>query len=240
MFKYITLGLLLLSPALAQAQKTPAAMSEADKADKMVCVDKDQAPAPPKGKKPKKTTLADKVVPLSLVVCEVENALNAYQQSDDVDKNILPKISTADFDFKTVVDTKGSLGIGLFIFKLLGGSVDKQQTDDVDFQFVPKSLLKTGLEARKAKTFQDELLAVIIGAAKAVKEEQGMPASPSDKDPLVFKQLTVTVSYGVTTTVSVGLSIPISIVTLTAQLDRTKNNVQSVKLVFAPPPKPKE
>jgi hypothetical protein len=45
------------------------------------------------------------------------------------------------------------------------------------------------------------------------------------------------VSYGVTRDVNGGITVPINIVTLTAQLDRSKNAVQSVKLVFAPPPK---
>jgi hypothetical protein len=62
-------------------------------------------------------------------------------------------------------------------------------------------------------------------------------AGAGEKDPLVFKQLSVTVSYGVTVTGTVGVNAPISIVTLTAELDRSKNNVQQVKLVFAPPPK---
>jgi hypothetical protein len=228
--------------AQAKPQQPTPAQSEVDTADKLVCVDKN-APPPVKGKKVKKekaNAFGDNVVPLTLVICEVQNALDAYQQSKEVDDNTLPKISTADFDFKTVVDTKGTAGIGLFIFKILGGSIDKQKTNDVDFQYVPKSMLKTGFEARKAQTFQEELLAVITSAAKAVKEQRDMPARPGDKDPLVFKQLTVTVSYGVTVSGSIGVSIPIHIVTLTAQLDHSKNSVQSVKLVFAPPPKPGE
>ena len=78
---------------------------------------------------------------------------------------------------------------------------------------------------------------VIANAAKAVNEQRAMPLRPGDKDPLVFKQLSLTVSYGVTVSGSAGISVPIDIVTLTAQLDRSKNSVQSVKLVFAPPPK---
>lgn len=248
MFKALALALavILIVPyamsTQTKAQQPTPAKLEADTADKMVCVDQNALP-PAKGQKVKKDktkAFGDKVVPLTLVICEVQNALDAYQQSQDVDENVLPKISAADFDFKTVVDTKGTLGIGLFIFKILGGSIDKQKTDDVDFQYVPKSLLKTGLEVRKAQSFQDELLAVITSAAKAIKEQRGMPARPGDKDPLVFKQLTVTVSFGVTVSGSAGVSIPVNIVTLTAELDHSKNSVQSVKLVFAPPPKPGE
>lgn len=244
MFKWLAIGVAVLLPCIAQARKAAPAEQEADKADKMVCVDKDQtAPTAPEGKKAKKAkadSFKDQVVPLALVVCEVENALDAYQQSKDVDDNTLPKILSADFDFKTVVDTKGSLGIGLFIFKILGGSIDKQKTDEVDFQYVPKSLLRTAIEARKAQTFQDELVAVITNAATAVKQQNSLPARPGDNDPLVFKQLSVSVSFGVTKAVQAGVSVPINIVTLTAELDHSKNSVQQVKLIFGPPPKPKE
>lgn len=250
MFKALVLAIVLIPPTCiyanaqsdkAKEQQPSAAQLEADNADKSVCIDNNVPPAPTakikKDKKDKYSTLGGKVAPLGLVVCEVENALNAYQQSDDVDSKLLPAIATADLDFKTVVDNKGQLGVGLFFVKLLGGSVDKQKTDEVDFQYVPKSLLKTGFEARRAATFQEELIAVIKNAAKAVKEQESLPTSPNIKDPLVLKQLTVTVSFGVTTTGTIGLAIPIHIVTLTAELDHTKNAVNSVKLVFAPAPK---
>jgi hypothetical protein len=55
------------------------------------------------------------------VVAEVEKALDVYQQSPDVVQKALPPLASADFDFKTVIDTKGTLGIGLYIFKI-GGS----------------------------------------------------------------------------------------------------------------------
>jgi hypothetical protein len=175
---------------------------------------------------------------LSRVVCEVELALDTYQQSQEVENDhTLPKLASADFDFKTVVDTKGGVSINLFIFKF-GGTYDKQDTNDVDFQYVPKSLLKTALEGGRAKSLQTELIDTIKSAAKAIVEQSKMP-SPS-KDPLVFKQLTVGISYGVTWDVNGGINAPIHLVTLGASLDRSKNNVQQVKLVFSPPPKKSE
>jgi hypothetical protein len=41
----------------------------------------------------------------------------------------------------------------------------------------------------------------------------------------------------VTWDVNGGINVPISLVTLGPSLDHSKNNVQQVKLVFAPPPK---
>jgi hypothetical protein len=249
MFKSVAIGVALLLPCLVQAQQvTPKTLTDEEIADRSVCLKTGEAVKVPPGTKIKEVkpgtlSLKDQVVPLALVVCEVENALDTYQQEQEseTDPNkILPKIISADFDFKTVVDTKGSLGIGLFIFKLLGGSIDKQKTDEVDFQYVPKSLLKTAIEARKAQTFQDELLAVIENAALALKQQREIPIRPNEKDPLVFKQLSVTVNYGVTKAITLGVSIPVYMVTITGELDKSKNSVQSVKLVFGPPPKPGE
>jgi hypothetical protein len=53
------------------------------------------------------------------------------------------------------------------------------------------------------------------------------------EDPLLFKQLTVTISYGVTRDVQVGATIPIHLVTLGPSFEGSKNSVQQVKLVFA-------
>lgn len=200
MFKWIAVSIALLAPVIAQAQQPMTAAQEADLATKSVCLnDAQKAALMTKGKKAKAKTMGDKVVPLGQVICEVQNALDTYQQSNAVDSGDLFSIVSADLDFKTIVDTKGSLGVGFFIFKILGGSIDKQQTDEVDFQYVPKSRLKFALDGGKAKTFQEELVDVITNAAKAIKEQRSIPARPGDKDPLVFQQLTVTVSFGVRT-----------------------------------------
>ena len=187
-------------------------------------------------KKAKKQKNTDNLVPLSLVICEVEQAIDTYQTSQDVKNKVLPGLATAEFDFKTVVDTKGTAGIGFYIFKL-GRSYDKQTTNDVVFTYQPLSRLKPGghLALVQPVSFQDELMNTIKSAAKAVSTQQGEPQNTSD--PLIFKQLAVTVSYGVTQDLNGGINLPIDIVTITATLDRSKNNVQSVKLMFAPPDK---
>lgn len=195
-----------------------------------------EAPPPPGAKKKQeKKSNEDKKMFLSRVVCEVEHALDAYQQSEDVeDKEVLPKLASADFDFKTVVDTKGGFTISFLIFKF-GTTVEKQDTNDVDFQYVPKSLLKTALQGGRAKSLQQELIDTIRSAAKAIVEQSKTPAP--GKDPLTFKSLAVTISYGVTWDVNGGINAPISLITLGPSLDHSKNNVQQVKLVFAPPTK---
>jgi hypothetical protein len=233
MLRYVCLGIALLLPSA-----TVAATTTTPTLDTTNCQITNVSPtsAPDAKKSGKDKSDKDNKMFLGRAVCEVEKALDAYQQSDDVeDKAVLPKLATADFDFKTVVDTKGGFTVSFLIFKF-GSTVDKQDTNEVDFQYVPKSLLKTGFEATRKKSLQQELIDTIKSAARAVVEQSEMQVP--GKDPLVFKQLSVTISYGVTWDVNGGLNAPISLVTLGPSLDHSKNNVQQVKLVFAPP-KPK-
>jgi hypothetical protein len=227
MFKYVCLAVALaFLPCGVYAQFD---------ADKCTMGDALVAPKPePNKKKDKKKSNEDNKMFLSRVVCEVEHALDTYQQSADVDeKHVLPALASVDFDFKTVVDTKGGFSINFLVFKF-GSTYEKQDTNDVDFQYVPKSLVK-GLEANRAKSLQQELIDTIKSAAQAIVEQSKLPAK--GKDPLVFKQLSVTISYGVTWDINGGINAPIQLVTLGATLDHSKNNVQQVKLIFAPPPK---
>lgn len=202
---------------------------------KALAVSAKPAPAPAKsGKKDttKKEDLTPDLVPLSLVICEVQHALDAYQDDKEVQKGALPELLTADFDFKTVLDTKGSFGISILIFKF-GVSYDKQTTNDVDFQYEPKSRQAITVEtlAPPPKNFQQQLINTIKAAAKAKVEQEKVQSL--SQDPLVFKQLGITLSYGVTKDVNAGAAIPIHLVTLSPGIDRSKNSVQSVKLVFA-------
>jgi len=214
-----------------------------------VCIDREAerekaeaAEAKAAGIKPKKND--PNLAPLPLVICEVENALNAYNARDDIDadtRKALPGLASADFDFKAVSDTKFSGGIGLFIIKLFGGSYDKQQTNEVVFTYTPKSRGQViAFDGSYPKSFQKQLIDLIVATAKMVRKEQldqekYPPATGTD--PLVLKQTAITVSFGVTKGVTFGVSIPVSVVTIGAELDKTKNNVQSVKLTFADPPK---
>lgn len=235
MLRSIFAAMFLFMPSLALAADQPTSPCT-------ITAPATPAPTPPSDSNDKKKDKKSKnkndnnLMLLSRVVCEVEQALDAYQQSNDVDKGVLPKLATADFDFKTVVDTKGGLTINLFIFKF-GTTVEKQDTNEVDFQYVPKSLLKTAFEGGRTKSLQQELIDTIRSAAEAIVEQTKDP-TPA-KDPLVFKQLSVTISYGVTWDINGGINAPISLVTLGASIDHSKNNVQQVKVVFSPPQKPK-
>lgn len=219
MFKSLCFILALLGPCISLAQLDT---------DNCTVTSPPQAPAAAD----KRPDAGANTMLLSRVVCEVEKALDAYQQSPEVqDKQLLPKLATADFDFKTVVDTKGGFRVAFLIFQF-GSTVDKVSVNDVDFQYVPKSSLP-GLRPQRTKSLQQELIDTIKSAAAAVAEQSNKPSSA--KDPLVFKQLSVTISYGVTWDVNGGINAPLSLVTVGANVDRSKSTVQQVKLFFVAP-----
>ena len=189
--------------------------------------------------KPKKDKDRDKKVLLSRVFCEVQHALDAYQSTPDVLKHALPPLSTVDFQFTVTTDKGAGLELDFFIFKL-NASRTSETINQVDFQYTPPPpppppVAHNVGEVKKPQppTIQQALLDTITAAARSVQQVSQL--APDPNNPLIFKQLTVTLSYGVTWTGSVGLDIPISIVTLSPSVNGSKDNVQQVTLVFAPP-----
>jgi hypothetical protein len=174
-------------------------------------------------------------VPLAEVISATESALNDYQTLAQEDQTkALPPLATADFDFKTVVDTKGGVVINLFIFTL-GASHEKQQTNELDFQYMPHVQPKTGFMAfdggKAPTTLYQQLIDTLTESAKEIKRASDQPQVPGTNQ-LDLCQLSLSVSFGVTTDVQGGIKAPIQLITLTASLDRSRNNVQQVKLVF--------
>jgi hypothetical protein len=185
-------------------------------------------------------------VPLSDVIAATESALDDYQtyaKSPAGIKDGLPPLATADFDFKTVVDTKGGISINLFIFTI-GASHEKQQTNDLDFTYMPhveppsKTLNEffsfDGGKRKEPKTLYQDIIDTLKESAAEIKKAQDVANKPSvpGTTKLDLCQLSLTLSFGVTTDVQGGIKAPIQMVTLTASLDRSKNNVQQVKLTF--------
>jgi hypothetical protein len=186
--------------------------------------------------KPRKFKEKSPTWALSDVIVATETALNDYQayaHSPEGIKDGLPPLATADFDFKTVVDTKGGLSINLFIITL-GATHDKQQTNELDFQYLPHVQPKLefmDLDGQKAPvTLYQELLDTLKEAAKEVKKASENTTSGNTK--LDLCQLSLALSFGVTTDVQGGVKAPIQMVTISATLDHSRNNVQQVKLVF--------
>jgi hypothetical protein len=179
----------------------------------------------------------DQTVALSAVIAATESALNdyeAYAESPKGTKDGIPPLSTADFDFKTVVDLKPGLNVNLFVFTL-GASGDKQTTNDLDFQYFPHieprsdtTFAFNGIEA--PKSLYQSIVDTLTTSAREIKKAQDVQNSEPNK--LDLCQLTLALSFGVTTDIQGGVKVPFQIVTVSASLDRSKQNVQQVKLAF--------
>lgn len=186
---------------------------------------------------PRKFKEKSPTVALSEVIAATESALNDYQTyalSADGIKDGIPPLATADFDFKTVVDTKGGFSINLLIFTI-GATHEKQQTNELDFQYVPhvhKQLLEYfAFEGGTApKTLYQEIVDTLKESAKEIKKAADQPSTGTTQ--LDLCQLTLALSFGVTTDVQGGIKAPIQMVTISSSLDHSKNNVQQVKLAF--------
>jgi len=185
--------------------------------------------------KPRKYKEKSPTYPLSQVITATEQALNDYQTFVTSSGNTdgLPPLATADFDFKTVVDTKVTGGVNLYIITI-GASYEKQDTNEIDFQYQPhvqKLVEYFDLDGTKApKTLYQQLIDTMKESAKAIKNESEQQGSEANQ--LDFCQLSMAISFGVTTDVQVGIKAPIELVTISATLDHSKNNVQQVKLLF--------
>jgi hypothetical protein len=176
-------------------------------------------------------------VPLDQVIKATEMALNDYQtdaQSSEGTKDAIPPLASADFDFKAVVDTKGGPSINLWIITL-GATWEKQATNEIDFQYLPHVVKKEEVFALDGHTVPVSLYKAIVDtlkeSAKEITKVSAEPATPGTPQ-LDLCQLTLSLSFGATTDVQGGLKVPFELITVSATLDRSKNNVQQVKLVF--------
>lgn len=164
---------------------------------------------------------------LERVIAEVKAALDEYQSNLGAGDHALPPLSSAEFDFKTVIATTEGLTLSFLIFKL-GGSHENDVTNDVTFTYaVPKPLRMESLFSHPAPPPQlkDQLAMTIQGAAAAVK-------AAGTLGNLSFTKLAVNIEYGVKWDGDIGVNVPISLVTVGLTGDRNKNTVQSVKLTF--------
>jgi len=167
-------------------------------------------------------------VDLNTVIRQVKAAIDKYQKNRGSGSDALPPLSLAEFDFKTTTGTKGGLSINLFIFKI-GASRESDVVNDVTYTYtLPKPKPPSGigiLEHRKPVPLTDALAQSIQNAAATLKNAESL-------GPLNFSKLTLTIQYGVTWDGNGGVNIPIQLVTLGLNVDKNKNSVQSVKLVF--------
>lgn len=169
-------------------------------------------------------------VPLCFVATKIKKALDDYNADPGTEKNLLPKLSKAEFDFQTVRSKSGGFQFSILVFSL-GTAHEVDSTDDVTFSYeVPKP---AQLEAESAfaerikndHDFSKELIETIRAAAQQLKATQAVGEAK-------FKTLTVNLAYGVKWDFTAGATVPIQLVTVGGNFDRNKATTQSVKLTF--------
>ena len=174
----------------------------------------------------KSTTKNTDPVPLCLVAKKIKQALDDYNASPGTSGTPLLKLSTAEFDFKTVRSKSGGLKFSFLIFSI-GSTMQVDSTDDVTFSYeVPKTTEKSLSDLTKNPDFSKQLIDTIKAAAEQLKATQAVGAAK-------FKTLTVNLAYAVKWDFSGGATVPIQLVTLGVNLDRNKTSTQSIKLTFS-------
>jgi hypothetical protein len=170
-------------------------------------------------------------VDLAAVVQLVEQALKCYQvvskDLDPLQPKGLPKISSATLDFKTTTGKTVGFSFSIFVFKI-GASREKDVTDDISFTYsVPKPALpqiKNITKPAPADLYK-ELVKEVAAAASAAQAQSTALGLPLSK-------VQIQVSYGIKFDGNVGVSVPISLVTIGGNGDYNKNNTQSIALIF--------
>jgi hypothetical protein len=168
---------------------------------------------------------------LAVVVQLVDHALKCYQAlSKDLDPlqpKGLPKISSAVLDFKTTTGKSVGFSFSIFVFKV-GASREKDVTDDVSFTYsIPKVISPPAKGFAKPAPVDlfKELVKEVAAAASAAQAQStalGMPLS----------KVQIQVSYGIKFDGNIGISVPVSLVTIGGNGDYNKNNTQTITLTF--------
>jgi hypothetical protein len=164
--------------------------------------------------------------PLAAIIKEVKKAIDESQEKGDA--AVLPPLQSAEFDFKVVTEEKLKGSISFFIFSF-GASTSNKTVNDVAYTY---ELPQPGLKALSREPLSDMLGRTIQDAARAVKESGAMGN-------LKFTKLVVEIQFGVTWSVDAQGNFTYQFVTLNLGGGKNKDTIQSVKLTFKEPEKPK-
>jgi hypothetical protein len=193
---------------------------------------KTKCPAVPAIKNPVKNAEAPAgTADLNSVIATVQAALKCYEDNRGSGPDGLPHLQQAVFDFKTTTGKIGGIDVNFFIFKIKA-SKEKDTTNQISFTYtLPKpkpSLIKAKIPPQP---LADAIVADMQSAAAAIKD-----AATLGK--LNFNRLSLVLQFGVQFDGSVGINVPIQLVTLGASGEYKKNEVQTVTLTFAEPEPP--
>lgn len=169
---------------------------------------------------------------LNSVIATVQAALKCYEDNRGAGEEALPHLQQAVFDFKTTTGKIGGIDVNFFIFKIKA-SKEKDTTNEISFTYtLPKPKPSAYIKARKPpQPLADAIVADMQSAAAAIKDEATLGK-------LRFNRLSLVLQFGVQFDGSVGVNVPVQLVTLGASGEYKKNEVQTVTLTFAEPELP--
>lgn len=166
------------------------------------------------------------VVPLSTVAQQVLHTLDAFNA--EAASRDLPQLSKVTLDFNATASRGADLSFNILVFSV-GAHRELDTTDEVTFTYTvpPPSAPSTfGSRAQPAPVdLSATLLTTLESAAAQVKGTQTIGAAR-------FSNLTVTLAYGVVSSVSGGGSGTVSLVTLAGNVSRRRSDVQTLTLSF--------
>jgi hypothetical protein len=169
-------------------------------------------------------TSASSTVPLPAVIDQVRGALSDYQAEAGSSQNLL-RLKTADFDFKTVTKVNGTIGFSILIFTFKHSN-EKDQTRDLQFHYeIPPPVVTSSyhpVPLRKA----------LVDLIRAASQTMNSPDAPTALGNTKLANVSITVEYAVTSSTSAEGKPIIQFITLDLAGSYSKNEVQSVKLVF--------
>jgi hypothetical protein len=163
--------------------------------------------------------------PLERAVSETEAALLDYNTR--AKKKDLLSLVKADFTFKTGIGGEAGANLNLFVFKL-GVSGERELTHTVTFTYEPKKEATKGLFPISSSSLREELIKTIEAAAAAIAKSPTAGGLP-------IKSTTIEIEFGLKWEGTLGVNVPIQLVTIGADATVSKTSVQSVALTFEKP-----
>jgi hypothetical protein len=185
------------------------------------------------------TTPADSRVPLEAVIAQLDSALLDYQAKQDssaavipaVRLSVLPKLTSAEFAFKSTVDLAQGGSVKLWIITL-GSSVAKEAVHEVTFTYAapkkPHGTITPHTRPAPVPTFRQELVSLMTSTADALAHAKSAAGLP-------FEETTISLEYGVTLKTEIAGQAPILFLTVNGDFSGSRNDVQTLKLTFAKP-----
>lgn len=164
------------------------------------------------------------VVPLNAVAAEVVHTFDAFNA--EAASRDLPPLAHVTLDFNTSTTSAVDAGFNVLVFSL-GAHREADTTNEVTFTYTVPPPPEPGALAPRTRPadFSSTLLQSLEAAAAQVKQTKAIGAAR-------LSSVTLTLAYGVASSVSGGAAGVISLITLNGTVSRHRSDVQTLTLTF--------